>query len=150
LTTTARALDAVTIDGVSAPGLEVTTVSRGTTKSAACPLIDESDSVTAYVDPKHDTPAFNNPGNVATAVMDAVALGECRLEVSRTPQVTPLPNQGRLALYSLLETRQAYSVHDPPLSATTLTVRGHVRDLGPADAGIFEIPPGFKELAPLR
>jgi hypothetical protein len=149
ITTTVAPLDSLMIDGVLAPGRKVTIVSKGATTSSACPQVDRSETLTSYVDPTHDAPSFSSPFAAAENIMSALSLGECRFVVARSPKALPaLPNQGRLALYARPETRDVYSSQAAPLVGTALTVRGHVRDLGPADESLFEIPAGFTAIAP--
>jgi hypothetical protein len=82
----------------------------------------------------------------ATEAVTPTASGGCRptFTASRTG---PTPPGNRLALYSLVTFAAANAPTPAPGAAPSgvgfLTERGNLRTLGPADAGVFSVPPGF-------
>jgi len=152
LTEATRGLGPQRIENVATTGYDTTTTFAMTQATGSCRDGSASIETVQYLS-AIPRPAVNScpvrrapfPGTAAEAVTPS-ASGGCRptFTASRTG---PTPPGARLALYSLVTFGAGNGATPAPAGAGSgvgfLTERGNVRTLGPADAGVFAVPPGF-------
>ncbi|MEA2718145.1 MAG: hypothetical protein QOJ39_9 [Candidatus Eremiobacteraeota bacterium] len=152
LTEATRPLGAVTMENVKTTGYDTATTFAMSQSTGSCrdggATIETVQYLPAIVRPTvNSCPVRRAP--IPTTAAEAVtptASGGCRptFTASRTG---PTPPANRLALYSLVTFAAANAPTPAPGAAAGgvgfLTERGNLKTLGPADAGVFSVPPGF-------
>jgi hypothetical protein len=148
LTTTEKPLDAVTIDGIAAAGA-VLTVALGTaTHTGACPVMTVTNVETAYVDPTRAERVAPQPSDSNVSdVLPLMARFGCAAHLEGAVP-TPDPALRHFAMYARIDVTVSIPALPTPISFSSVVQRAHVVPLTAADAGLFEIPAGFRPAAP--
>jgi hypothetical protein len=153
---TTTSLGTLRIENQAAQGYDTTTTVATTQATGSCRDGGATIRTVQYLGPLQ-RPTVNAcpidpallPEDAAGTVTRATS-GGCRPTFTAR-RSGPTPPSTRLALYSLVELRgRGDEAHGTPGSASDqdfafLTERGNLRPLGPADADLFAIPPGFTQ-----
>ena len=154
LTTTATGLSAIPIDGANAPGLATSTTMAVEHATGSCKdgsfTVASKTYYSAYAVPHAYCPLpkrYEHPSTPAQMVTQDS--GGCKLTTQMHASTSAAARApATLPLYELMtmsgnDTRSANGTNGGSFSF--LTERGNFRTLGPSDAGLFEVPAGFKQ-----
>jgi hypothetical protein len=154
LSETTKVVGPLRIDNVSTVGYDATTSFAMTQSTGSCHDANASlrslQYLSSLAQPTVNACPVRRAPPVPQTASDAFAVppsGGCRPTFTMRQSGTHAPS-GRLALYSLVSMSAAGGATPAPTASGAsgigfLTERGNVFTLGPADAGRFEIPPGF-------
>jgi hypothetical protein len=149
-TNATTSLGPLKMEGVQTTGYDTKTSFSTTQATGSCRNANASMETVQYISPL-TPPSVNScpvrPPEGLPETPTAPATGGCKPTFSmHSSGLTPPTNH--LALYSLLTFGSAPNTSTPPPGAGAssfafLTERGNLKALGPADAGLFDIPQGF-------
>jgi hypothetical protein len=142
-TRTAASVDGVTIDGVATHGVKMISTSTATAVTGICPAIATTTTILKYVDPSRDEPVAHYDFSDAEKMLKSIPAMTCRFILAPSATPAPLPDEHKFALYTRADTQTTVPGLATSFTTTMLITRGNLKTLGPADAGLFEVPSGF-------
>ncbi len=144
MTLTEKPLDPVTIDGIAGAGTVLTAALGTTTHTGTCPELSVTTVQTSYIDATRAERVV--PQAAGSNVSDVLPLMQrfgCTAHLEG-PVPTPDPALRHFALYARTDITIAIAALPAPITLSTVVQRAHVVPLTTADAGLFEIPAGFR------
>jgi len=140
-------VEGVTIDGTATHGMKTTATVAAQAATGSCPQFSTEVTVLQYVDPTRDERPKNTiPSGTVDAIRGALRglpSLNCRFTFAPGPSPAPLRDSKRFLLYAETDTSTTVPTLSAPITFSMIMARGNLHDLGPADAALFEIPPGF-------
>jgi len=140
-------VEGMTIDGIAAHAIKTTLTGIAQAPTGACPQFSMQTTVLTYVDPARDERPKNViPSGAADSIRGALhgMSLNCSFTFAPGPSPAPLPDSKRFLLYTRTDSSTTLPILPAPITYSMIVARGNIRDLGPGDAALFEIPPDFK------